>query len=89
MLAGRRVLMGYPGWLWSQGIDYHPRERDLRAILRLEPEAPALLRRYGVGYVVIGPREQVDYGADPDAWRARYKSVIRTATYEVFATSSY
>lgn len=87
VLAGRRVLMGYPGWLWSQGIDFSLRERDVRSILKLGPEAPALLDRYRVAYVVIGPDERERMGADPEAWRARYPSVLATASYEMFNVS--
>ncbi len=85
MLAGRRVLMSYPFFLWTWGIDHAQRERDLRAIYALAPDAPQLLSRYGVDYVVIGPAEQKDLGANLAAYRARYPSPIRTANYEVFA----
>jgi len=87
MLTGRRVLMGYPGWLWSQGIDSKTRERELTAIMKLAPESSELLARYGVDYVVVGPDEVSRFGADPEAWRARYPSALTTDHYEVFAIS--
>ena len=31
-LAGRRIVMGYRGWLWTHGVDYRPRERDVLAM---------------------------------------------------------
>jgi hypothetical protein len=86
VLAGRRVVMGYSGWLWSQGYAYRTRERDVRSIFELSPQASELLEAYGVSYVVVGPGEKDRLGADPDAFRARYPSVIRTETYEVFET---
>jgi hypothetical protein len=84
MLAGRRVLMSYPGWTWSQGIDSRAREQDVRSILALAPSARSLIDRYRVGYVVVGPDER-RFGADPAAWRALYPAVARTDDYEVFA----
>jgi hypothetical protein len=87
VLAGRRVLMGYTGWLWSQGIDFSVRERDVRSIMKLAPDADALLARYGVAYVVIGPDERENLAADPDAWREHYPSVLRTASYELFSVA--
>jgi hypothetical protein len=42
VLSGRRVVLGYTGVLWAQGLDYEPRERDLRAIFALAPDAPML-----------------------------------------------
>jgi hypothetical protein len=86
VLAGRRVVMGFPGWLWSQGYEYRDRERDVRRIFELSARTSELLQAYGVDYVVVGPGEQDRLGADPDAFRARYPSVIRTETYEVFDT---
>ena len=86
VLAGRRVVMGYPGWLWSQGYDYRDRQRDVQTIFVMSPQASELLEAYGVDYVVVGPGEQDQFGADPDLFRARYPTVIRTDTYEVFKT---
>jgi uncharacterized membrane protein len=80
-------MMSYPGWMWSQGFDYAERERDLRAIFTLRPEAERLITDYHVDYVVIGPYEREQLGADPVAFRARFPVVIRTAGYEVFAVS--
>lgn len=85
MLSGRRVMMSYPGWLWTQGMDYADQERDLRAIYALDPAAADLLAKYGVDYIVVGPGEQTDLGADPAAFRARFPTLLRTPTYEVFA----
>jgi hypothetical protein len=84
VLAGRRVVMGYPGWLWSQGYAYKDRERDVRSMFEMSPAAEELLRAYGIDYLVVGPAEKVELGADLDRFRSRYSSVIRTDTYEVF-----
>jgi hypothetical protein len=87
VLTGRRVLMGFRGWLWSQGIDYAARERDLRAIMTLGASAQELIAAHRVDYVVVGPGEKNDLGADVEAWRARYPSVLRTESYEVFSVA--
>jgi hypothetical protein len=84
LLAGRRLLMGFPGYLWSTGVDYSGRERDLQAIFALSPDAPDLLRAYGVDYVVIGRYEREHLGADLQAYRRRFPLVVRTSSYEVF-----
>lgn len=84
VLAGRRVLMSYPGWMWTQGADTRKREQDLRRIFALSPEAKALLTEYGVDYVVIGPNEKDAMRADPDAYRRTYRTILKTDNYEVF-----
>jgi hypothetical protein len=84
LLTGRRVLLGFPGWMWSQGLDYGDRERALSAMFALSPEAPRLFRRYGVDYVVIGPEERERSTADLAAYHARFPRLLRTQSYEIF-----
>jgi hypothetical protein len=85
LLTGRRVLLGFPGWMWSQGLDYGDRERALRAMFALGPEAPRLFQRYGVDYVVIGPEERERSTANLAAYHARFPRLLRTQSYEIFA----
>jgi len=87
VLSGRRVLMGYGGWLWSQGIDSKTREAEVRAIFALAPAAEALIAKYHVSFVVVGPDERLNLGANPEAWRARYPAILRTDQYEVFSVA--
>jgi hypothetical protein len=57
-LAGRRVMSGYPGWLWTYGLrDYARKQSDEAAILRGDQNTADLVDRYGVTYVLIGPQE--------------------------------
>jgi hypothetical protein len=62
-LSGRRSLLGFPGHLWSQGLPGGSREADLQRIYSGAPDAGALLRGYGVDYLVWGPQEQARPGA--------------------------
>jgi hypothetical protein len=84
MLAGRAIVMGYRGWLWTYGIDYHPLERDVRAMFAGGARVPSLLRRYHVSYVYIGPGELRDFAANPAWFRARYPIALALDGVEVF-----
>lgn len=84
MLSGRAVVLSYPGWFWPRGIDTAPTEQDLRAIYRLDPAAPDLIRRHGITYLVIGPWERDNFHPDEGAFAARYPMVIGTEHYKVF-----
>jgi hypothetical protein len=84
-LAGRPVLMSYPGWLWSYGINYTQRERDLGQIYLGGAQALALLHRYHADYVVIGPDELSTWHANIDYFDSRFRAVIRTDHYQVYA----
>jgi hypothetical protein len=69
-LTGRRTLYGYPGHVWSQGLDGGRREDDVRAIYTGRPEAAALLRSLGIEYVLVGPLEEAMEGFDDRAFRS-------------------
>jgi len=57
-LGGRRIVVGYGGWLWAYGLaDWAQKSGDADRMLKGDPATPALLKRYGVDYVVIGPQE--------------------------------
>ena len=42
-LTGRRSLMGYPGHIWTHGIDSGPREAEIKRIYEGAPDAPAFI----------------------------------------------
>ncbi|MBO0686671.1 MAG: hypothetical protein J2P45_26290, partial [Candidatus Dormibacteraeota bacterium] len=47
-LGGRRVMAGYPGWLFSYGLsDWQVRNADVGRMLAGDPATPALLKQYG------------------------------------------
>ncbi len=87
VLTGRQIITSYLPWLRNIGLDSRPQEADLRAIFLLEPDAPELLDRYGVDYIVIGPWEERELGADPDAFADRFPLVATVGEYRVFAVS--
>jgi hypothetical protein len=57
-LAGRRTVVGYPGHIWSQGLDAGAREDDVRGLYAGVLDPRPLLARYGVDFVLVGPRER-------------------------------
>lgn len=57
-LTGRRVLLGYPGTIWSRGLNSGSREQDIRAIYAGGPDAMPLLRQYNVSYAMVSPMER-------------------------------
>ena len=57
-LTGRRSLMGYPGHVWTHGLEFGPRESEIRRVYAGAPDANAILRKYGVDYAVVSPLEK-------------------------------
>ena len=83
-LAGRRELIGYPGWLWTYGLaDYVQKTDDDNKILQGDPAAPDLVRKYGIDYVMIGPQE-IPRGANRAYWEQHGTVVYDDGEYAVY-----
>ncbi len=60
-LTGRSTVLGFPGWVWSHGIDYTQREKDVSTIYLGETNAENLIRKYKINYVTVGPQERSQF----------------------------
>src|SRR5262245_7440126 len=67
--TGLRSLLGYPGWMWSRGLDYSQRSLEIERIYSGKPDADALLRRYGVEYALVGPDELASFRVNAQFWK--------------------
>jgi hypothetical protein len=85
-LSGRRILVGYPGWLWTYGqSDYAQKGADETAILQGTPTAPTLVTQYHISYVLIGPQELASpFNASRDYWNAHAKVVYGDGEYTLY-----
>src|SRR5204863_7572238 len=83
-LAGRRILVGYAGWLWTYGLaDYLQKGEDNRKILMGDASAMALVRKYGIDYVMIGPQE-IPRGGNRAYWDDHATRVYVDGEYAVY-----
>ena len=82
-LTGRRSLMGYPGHIWTHGIDFGPRETDIKKIYAGSPEAAGLLAKYGVEYVVIG-RQELEQMTVKTEFFSQYREVAKIGEYHLY-----
>jgi hypothetical protein len=82
-LTGRRSLMGYPGHIWTHGIDFDQREADIKKIYSGSPDAASLLSKYGVDYVVIDPQEHSVMPVDTNFF-SRYPEVVKIGEYHLY-----
>ncbi|HKP37528.1 MAG TPA: hypothetical protein VJT71_11785 [Pyrinomonadaceae bacterium] len=82
-LTGRRSIMGYPGHIWTHGLDFGPREEEIKRIYAGAPDAGALLGKYGVDYVVVGPQEYAVVSPNLD-FLSRYQEVANIGEYRLF-----
>jgi hypothetical protein len=82
-LTGRRSLMGYPGHIWTHGIDSGPRESDIKKIYAGSPDAAALLSKYRVDYVVVDPQERSVMPVN-DGFFSRFREVVTVGEYHLY-----
>lgn len=52
-LAGRRVVMGYGGWIWSWGIDSSPTTRAINQIVSARRYPKNLIDRIGIRFLIL------------------------------------
>jgi hypothetical protein len=85
-LAGRRVLIGYPGWLWTYGLpDWQSKGADNKLILAGDSSTSDLVKKYRVDYVMIGPQETAK-GASRAYWDERGTRIYESGGYTVYRT---
>ncbi|MFQ5627592.1 MAG: hypothetical protein ACE5I1_02435 [bacterium] len=87
-LAGRAVVLGYPGHVYSHGLDYLEVEKIIEQIYSGEDDGCMLLRQLNANYIVVGPHERSKYGENIEAWFAeRFPEFARTDNYVIFRFS--
>jgi hypothetical protein len=82
-LAGRQSFMGYPGHVWSHGLNAGAREADIRRMYAGGEEASALLTRHRIDYLVVGPHERRLSPADV-SFLARYPLIVDSEGYRLY-----
>jgi hypothetical protein len=82
-LTGRRSLLGYPGHIWTHGINYYGRETDVKKIYAGTLDAAALMRNYGVDYVVINPQLKSMMPVN-EAFFDHYPLVVNIGEYRLY-----
>jgi hypothetical protein len=87
-LTGRRALLGYPGQIWSRGLDAGTRESDIQRIYSGAPEALALMQRNHVDYVLVGPAERQYLSenrssVNDEFWR-RFPVIAQSGEYRLY-----
>lgn len=86
-LTGRRSLMGYPGHLWTHGISYQEREREIQAVYANTPGAADALRRYGINYIVVSPHERGSLKINEKAL-SNHKLVAEIGAYRLYRVAA-
>jgi hypothetical protein len=88
-LTGNPLIMGYPGWLWSWGINYGEREREVQAVLLGKENMLQVVKNLEVAYIIVNAREQIaNQPINLDALRANYPVILSKNDWLIFSTRS-
>lgn len=87
MLAGRAVVRGYRGWLWTHGIDYSSVDLDIEKIYGGSPMVRELLNQYSIDYVFIGPTEQYEYEINQDFFETNFEVFYKDSQTIIYKVS--
>ena len=82
-LTGRRSLMGYPGHIWTHGLQFVRREGEIKRIYLGAPDAEQLIKNYGIEYLVVGPQERIVTTVN-DAFISRFQKVGEVGEYKLY-----
>jgi hypothetical protein len=82
-LTGRKSLMGYPGHIWTHGLEFVQRESDIKRIYAGAPDAEGLLRTYDIDYAVVGPLERLVMPVN-EQFFSRYEIVGDVGGYQLY-----
>lgn len=85
-LTGRRSLMGYPGHIWTHGLDYATREAQIRTIYSGMPDAMTLITANKVEYIVVSPLERSVVTVN-DGFFARFQKIGEAGEYRLYKVS--
>ena len=82
-LSGRRSLMGYPGHIWTHGLNFVRREGDLKKMYIGGNDAEQLFYTYQVQYVVVGPLEHLVMPVN-EQFFSQYPKIGEVGEYKLY-----
>jgi len=83
VLSGRRSLMRYSGHLSSYGIDYGPREDDVKKIYEGSALADELLQKNKIEYIIVSPEERSNLTVNEDFFK-KFPVVAEVGWHHVY-----
>jgi hypothetical protein len=83
LVSGHRVVLGFPGHLWSHGLEYQTQEALLNKVMLGQPGWESLCPQLKIDYLFWGSFEQEHYPSSTRAWE-RYPVVAQGPWGKVF-----
>jgi hypothetical protein len=75
LLQGRKVVLGYPGHLWTEGFDYNNANNKLTALMRGAPNWREAAQALGIRYIFWGRDETTNYQGSSRPWETTARRI--------------
>jgi hypothetical protein len=69
LVEGHRLVLGYPGHLWSHGLNYTHYLDELNSLMLGDSEWQKTAQNLGVDYLFWGPEEEKNYKDSTQEWK--------------------
>jgi hypothetical protein len=85
-LTGNPVAMGYPGWLWSWGISYRAREKEINEVLLGTPRADAVIDSLHIAYAALQEGEKAaNQPVNLNYFETHFKKIYSRGGWSVYS----
>lgn len=75
LMQGRKMVLGYPGHIWTQGFTYGEESNKLSALMNGAPDWKETARNFNVRYIFWGREEIKNYSGSKKPWEQECKQV--------------
>lgn len=81
-LSGRKVVVGYHGWLWTYGLNYSQKEIDVRNMLAGQGNQD-LFKKYNISHVIFFENDKNNYVINENYFY-QYKLIYNQNGYRIY-----
>lgn len=86
-LAGRQVLVGYLGWLWTRGIDYESRLKMVEDFYRNPRSDAEIFSHYPISHILYDNSLEYSYGTKEKDLDSIFERVFESDDYVVYSVN--
>ena len=80
--------MGYPGHVWTHGLEFGQRESEIKRVYAGAPDAVPILQKYNVAYAVVGPLERNIMNVN-EQFFSRFQLVGEVGEYRLYKITQF
>jgi hypothetical protein len=88
LLQGRKLILGYPGHVWTQGFEYGPDSAKLGSLMNGAPGWKETARFFRARYLFWGREEKTNYPLSKRPWEQESKLIATGAWGAIYDLES-